>query len=153
MAGFIDSEVSVEDNTKEEDEFCDSDLDSLNSFTDDENDDIDNDRTFHQKFENMTNSVDDVLKEEYDKSITDIDKIDFCETSGEEIEKDDFKDTEKRIEKFKETLFSLSKNDGNNENYNYLVNIEQKIDLGRINELKEVIDNNLFDQLNQKNLI
>ena len=153
MAGFIDSEVSVGDNTKEEDEFCDSDLDSLNSFTDDEDDDIDNDRTFHQKFENMTNSVDDVLKEEYDKSITDIDKIDFCETSGEEIEKDDFKDTEKRIEKFKETLFSLSKNDGNNENYNYLVNIEQKIDLGRINELKEVIDNNLFDQLNQKNLI
>ena len=81
MAGFIDSEVSVEDNTKEEDEFCDSDLDSLNSFTDDENDGIDNDRTFYQKFENMTNSVDDVLKEEYDKSITDIDKIDFCETS------------------------------------------------------------------------
>ena len=106
--------------------------------------------------------VDDVLKEEYDKSITDIDKIDlsnFWKTSEEETEIDDFKDTEKRIEKFKETLFPISTNDDNNENYNSLVNaiffarrfnIEQKTDLCSINELKEVIDNNLFDQSNQK---
>ena len=63
MADFIDFEISVEDNTKEEDEVCDSDLDSLNSFTDDETDDIETDRTFYQKFENVTNSVDDILKE------------------------------------------------------------------------------------------
>ena len=106
--------------------------------------------------------VDDVLKEEYDKSVTDIDKIDlsnFWKTSEEETEIDDFKDTEKRIEKFKETLFPISTNDDNNENYNSLVNaiffairfnIEQKTDLCSINELKEVIDNNLFDQSNQK---
>ena len=106
--------------------------------------------------------VDDLLKEEYDKSITDIDKIDlsnFWKTSEEETEIDDFKDTEKRIEKFKETLFPISTNDDNNENYNSLVNaiffairfnIEQKTDLCSINELKEVIDNNLFDQSNQK---
>ena len=106
--------------------------------------------------------VDDVLKEEYDKSITDIDKIDlsnFWKTSEEETEIDDFKDTEKRIENLKSMLFPISTNDDDNENYNSLVNaiffairfnIEQKTDLCSINELKEVIDNNLFDQSNQK---
>ena len=97
MAIFIDFEVSIEDNTKEEeDEVCDSDLDSLNSFIDDDNVDIENDRNFNQKFENVTNSVDDVLKEEYDENIGEIDKIglsNFFETSEKEREIDDFEDT------------------------------------------------------------
>ena len=111
MTDFIDFEVSVEDNNQNEekdDEVSDSDLDSLKSFIDD-NDEIENDRTFYQKFENVTTSIDDVLKEEYDKSIIDFQKIDvshFCKTSEEEIEIVEFKDSEKRIEKFKETLFS-----------------------------------------------
>ena len=49
----------------------------MKSFIDD-NDEIENDRTFY----------DDVLKEEYGKNIVDIQKIDvsnFHETSGEEI--------------------------------------------------------------------
>ena len=100
MTDFIDFEVSVEDNNKNEekdDEVSDSDLDSLKSFIDD-NDEIENDRTFYQKFENVTTSIDDVLKEEYDKSIVDIQKIDvsnFCETSEEEIEIDELKTLKK----------------------------------------------------------
>ena len=128
MTDLIDFEVSVEDNNKNEekdDEVSDSDLDSLKSFIDD-NDEIENDRTFYQKFENVTTSIDDVLKEEYDKSIVDIQKIDvsnFCETSEEEIEIDEFKDTEKRIEKFEETLFQVSMgNDDDENNYNSFVN-------------------------------
>ena len=80
MTDFIDFEVSVEDNNQNEekdDEVSDSDLDSLKSFIDD-NDEIENDRTFY----------DDVLKEEYGKSIVDIQKTDvsnYCETSEEEI--------------------------------------------------------------------
>ena len=36
-----------------------------------------------------------------------------CETSEEEAEVDNFKDVEKRVEKFKETLFPVSlENDG-----------------------------------------
>ena len=103
MTDFNDFDVSVEDNKQNEekdDEVSDSDLDSLKSFIDD-NDEIENDRTFYQKFENVTTSIDDVLKEEYDKSIVGIQKIDvsnFCETSEEEIE----------IDEFKETLFSVS---------------------------------------------
>ena len=50
MVDLIDFQVSFEGNTKEEDEACDSDLDSLNAFIDDENDDIENDRTFYKKF-------------------------------------------------------------------------------------------------------
>ena len=100
MTDFNDFDVSVEDNNQDEekdDEVSDSDLDSLKSFIDD-NDEIENNRTFYQKFENLTTSIDDVLKQEYYKSIVDIQKIDvsnFCETSEEEIEIDELKTLKK----------------------------------------------------------
>ena len=109
MTDFIDFEVSVENknkNEESEDEISDSDLDSLKPFIDD-NDEIENDRTFYQSFQNVTTSIDDVLKEEYDKSIVDNQKIDvsnFCERS-EDIEIDEFKDTKKGIENLKKTFF------------------------------------------------
>ena len=71
MTDFIDFEVSIEDNnTNEEndDKVSDSELDSLKSFIDD-NDEIENGRTFYQTFENVTTSIDNVLKEKYDKSL------------------------------------------------------------------------------------
>ena len=79
MTDFNDFDVSVEDNSQNEekdDEVSDSDLDSLKSFIDD-NDEIENDRTFYQKFENVTTSIDHVLTKDYDKSIVDIGKIDI----------------------------------------------------------------------------
>ena len=130
----------------------------MKSFIDD-NDKIENDRTFYQKFENVTSSIDDVFKEKYDKSIVDIQKIDvstFCETSKEEIEIDKSKDTEKRIEKFKETLFPVSTendddddddDDDDENNYNSFVNaiffaitfyVEQKADLCRLAQSRKV---------------
>ena len=144
MTDFIDFEVTVEDKNKNErkdDKVSDSGLYSLKSVIDD-NDELQNDRTFHQNFENIYTSIDDVLKEEYDKSIVDIQRVDvsnFCETSEEEIEIDEFKDTEKRIEKFKEFLFPVSTdNDDDENNYNSFVNtrffairfnVKQKTDL------------------------
>ena len=83
MKDFNDFDVIVEDNNKNEeidDEFADNYLDSLKSFIDDI-DEMENDRTFYQKFERVTTSIDDALKQEYDKSIVDIQKIDvanFC---------------------------------------------------------------------------
>ena len=134
----------------------------MKSFIDD-NDEIENDKTFYQKFENVATSIDDVLKEENDKSIVDTQRIDvsnFCETSEEEIEIDEFKDTEKTIEKFKEFLFPVSTdNDDDENNYNSFVNtrffairfnVKQKTDLCSSAELKESVDNNLFIQLNQE---
>ena len=127
MTDFIDFEVSVEDKNKNEekyDEASNSDLDSLKYFIDDDDDDddddnvdeIENDRIFYQKFENVTTC--NVSKEEYDKSIVDIQKSDvsnFCETSEEEREIDEFRGTEKRIKKFKETLFPVSKDSDDDE--------------------------------------
>ena len=66
MTDFIDFEVSVEDNNKNEekdDEVSDSDLDSLKSFIDD-NDETENDRTFYQDFENITTFIGDISEEE-----------------------------------------------------------------------------------------
>ena len=95
MPDFIDFELSVEDNKNEEkdEEVSDNDLDSLNYFIDD-NDEVEDDRIFYQKFENATASVDDILTEEYDKLIAHIEKIEslsFCETSEEEAGVDNFK--------------------------------------------------------------
>ena len=68
-------------------------MDSLNSFVDDN--EVENDSAFYQKCENASNSIDDILKEEYDKSMGDIEKLELsniCETS--EGETDDFMDSE-----------------------------------------------------------
>ena len=90
----------------------------------------------------------------------DIEKIDlsnFCETSKEEGQIDEFEDTEKRIEKFKETLFPLPIDD--DENYNSFINAilfvlrfneEQKNDCCNLNALKHSLDNNLFTEYNQE---
>ena len=112
MSEFIDFEVSVEDtnqNLEEEEDDEVSDNDSLKTFIDDEK--MEGDRIFYYKFENVTASIDDVLKQEYEKSMDAIEKIDlsnFCKTSEEETQLDEFKDSKKRIEKFKETLFPVS---------------------------------------------
>ena len=159
MTDFTDFEVSVED-----DQVSNNDLDSLKSFIDD-NDGIENSRTFYQKFENVTIFTDDALKEGYGKIIVDIQKIDVsnvCKTSEEgiDVETDEFKVTEKTKEKVKETLFPVSTdNDDDGNNYNSFVNalffairfnIEQKTDLRSSDELNESVDNNLFIQLNQE---
>ena len=106
MAEFIDFEVSVNEQNQEEkqdgeNEISDSDLVSLKSFIG--GTEIENDTTFYQQFQNESICIDDILKEESDKSMGDIEKIDlfnFCEVSEKEGEIDQFKETEKRIEKF-----------------------------------------------------
>ena len=69
MAEFIDFEESAaEPNEKDkEDKVSDDDLDSLKSLIDDS--EVENDRTFYQQFENVSNCIDDFLKDDYDKSM------------------------------------------------------------------------------------
>ena len=93
----------------------------------------------------MKTSVDDILKQEYDKSIQDIDDIDLsnlCETSEEENKVDQFKESEKTVEKFTETLFTVSKTD---QNANSLTSailfyiryiLENKIDVCNVDNLQ-----------------
>ena len=97
MAEFIDFEVSVEKQYEKdkEGEVSDDDLDSLKSFIDDS--EVENDRTFYQQFENVSNSIADILKEEYDKIMgKKVELSNLCETSQGEGEVYDFKDSEKR---------------------------------------------------------
>ena len=150
MAELTDFEVSVEE--QNHDEVSDDDLDSLKFFIDDSQ--VENDTTSNQQLENVSNSINNILKEEYDKSIANIEKLELsnlCETSEEECEIDDFKDIEKRIYKFKETLFLVpgSKDD----NWNSFVNAifhagrfhnEQKTEFCSSQMLKESTDGNLF---------
>ena len=148
MSEFIDFEVSVEgtnQNLEEEEDNELSDNDSLKSLIDNEK--IKSDKTSYYKFENVTASIDDVLKQEYDKSMGDIEKVDFsdfCEISEEENHIDEFKDSEKRIKKFKETLFPVSSdNDVNQKSFINSIffviryDLEQKTELCNVNELKE----------------
>ena len=120
MAEYIDFEIEVSDteNTAKDGKDEVPSDDSLNSFINDSSDDDEkgNEESFYRKFDNMKTSVDEILKQEYDKSIQDIDDIDLsnlCETSEEENEVDQFKESEKRVEKFTETLFPISKTDQN----------------------------------------
>ena len=98
MAEFIDFEVSVEEQNEKDkqDEVSDDYLDSLKSFIDDS--EVENDRAFYQQFENVSNSINDILKEEYDKSMGNIGKLELsnlCETTEEEGEIDDLRTLKK----------------------------------------------------------
>ena len=88
------------------------------------------------------------MKEEYEKSLVEIENFDdfsnFCESSEEELgEVDEFKESEKRLEKFDETLFSTS-----DETINTFPNavlyavVTQKIDVcsnDKLNEANEKV--------------
>ena len=80
MAKYTDFEVEVSDTENaakdDEDEVCSDD--SLNSFVNDNSDDYEkgNEESFYRKFANMKTSVDEILKQEYGKSIQDVDDID-----------------------------------------------------------------------------
>ena len=110
MADFIYFETTTTDengtteieNDDEEDEVTDVD-----SFIDDN--EKDNDVSFYRQFENVDKSIDETLKEEYKNSLVEIENFNdfsnFCESSEEEIgEVHEFKDSNKRLEKFESTL-------------------------------------------------
>ena len=124
MAEYVDFEVEVSDTENMakdgEGEICSNN--SLNLFINDSSDDDEkgDEESFYRKFDNMKTSVDEILKQGYDKSIQVIDDIDLsnlCETSEEEDEVDQFKENEKRVEKFTETLFPISKTDQNSNSF------------------------------------
>ena len=117
MAHFIDFQVGVENPTDDPDVEVSQYWDSLKSFIDDGEDDAVG-RGFYHKLENSNISVDETLEEEYKKSLVDMQNLEcsnFCETSEEEGEVDEFKHVEKRVDKFEETILQLP---SENENVN-----------------------------------
>ena len=103
MAQFIDFEVGVEEDIKEDDEVSDdSDLDSLSSFID--NEETDNDVNFYRTFNNVETGIEEKLKAEYEKGLEDIGNFDdisnLCESSEDEAEIDNFDTSAEKVKIF-----------------------------------------------------
>ena len=78
-----------------------------NSFIDDT--DQDTDVNFYRDFTNAENDIKQVLQETYEESLKDLNNFDeisnLCYGSEEDLEIDDFKNSEVDIKKFEDTLF------------------------------------------------
>ena len=103
MVQFIDFEVGVEEDIKEDDEVSDdSDLDSLSSFID--NEETDNEVNFYRTFNNVETGIEETLKAEYEKGLEDIGNFDdisnLCESSEDEAEIDNFDTSAEKVKIF-----------------------------------------------------
>ena len=153
MAEFIDFEAVVEteaetvtveeEENDEENQVCDVD-----SFLDDaekENDDVD----FYRQLENTNKSIDQTLQEEYELSLAEIENFDnfsnFCESSEDELGPvDEFKDSNKRLEKFEETLIPKSENHNTFPDvifYGVRFNVTEKSNICSDNDFQDEIEN------------
>ena len=113
MAEFIDFEgiikpeietVTVEEEENDEENEL-SDIDSFIYDIEKEDDDV----AFYRQLENINKLIDQTLQEEYDLSFTEIENFNdfsnFSESSEDELAPvDEFKDSNKRLEKFEGTL-------------------------------------------------
>ena len=161
MADFINFEVSVEDEVQEEEnEVSDCDLDSLSSFTD--NEVTEHDVNFYRNFDNVETDIEQTLKDEYDKSLEEIDDFDeisnLCESSEDEAEIDEFENAAEKVKCFGETLMPKTKPEEETEHNNFVKVIlyairfdkQNKTDICDKNDFKKVIDENLIDQLDEE---
>ena len=161
MADFINFEVSVEDEVQEEEnEVSDCDLDSLSSFTD--NEVTEHDVNFYRNFDNVETDIEQTLKDEYDKSLEEIDDFDeisnLCESSQDEAEIDEFENAAEKVKCFGETLMPKTKSEEETD-YNNLIKVilyaisfdkQNKTDICDKIDFKKVIDENLIDQLDEE---
>ena len=107
MAQFIDFEVDVEADAEENEvSDSDSDLGSLPPFI--HNQGNSNELSFYRSFNNVENDINETLKKEYENGLKDIGNLDeisnLCESSEEELEIDDFINSEEKIKNFIENL-------------------------------------------------
>ena len=159
MADFIHFETTTTDengtigieNDDEEDE-----VSEVDSFIDDNG--KDNDVSFYRQFENVDKSIDETLKEEYENSLVEIENFNdfsnFCKSSEKGLgEVDEFKDSDKRLEKFESTLFPKSEEKHNSFPnsilYAFWFDITHKINACTDDEFKDVIEM-LFDKIDRE---
>ena len=162
MADFINIEVSVEDEVQEKEvnEVSDSDLDSLSSFID--NEETEDDVNFYCNFDNVETDIEQTLKNEYGKSLEEIDDCDeisnLSESSENEAEIDEFENAAEKVKCFGETLMPKTKPEEETEHNNFIKVIlyairfdkQNKTDICDKNDFKKVIDENLIDQLDEE---
>ena len=116
MAQFIDFEVDVEADAEENEvSDYDSDLGFLPPFI--HNQDNSNELSFYRSFNNVENDINETLKKEYENGLKDIENLDeisnLCENSEEELEIEDFKNSEEKIKSFTEKANEQEERDHN----------------------------------------
>ena len=113
MAQFIDFEVDVEVDAEENEvSDSDSDWDSLSSFID--NQENGNELSFYWSFNNVENEINETLKKEYEGGLKDTENLDeisnLRESLKEDLEIDDFKNSEEKIENLLKIYFQKRMN-------------------------------------------
>ena len=163
MAEFINFEVSVKDDKEHKkvsnNSDLDSDVDSISSFIDDE--EQGNDIDFYHNFNNVETDIEQTLKSEYDEGIKDLQDFDeisnLCQSSEDEAEIDNFEKASEKIKAFTESLLLNIESENGTEQNNFIRVIlyalrfdkTNKKDICEKNELKTVIDEKLIDQLDE----
>ena len=164
MAEFINFEVSVKDDKEHKkvsnNSDLDSDVDSISSFIDDE--EQGNDIDFYCNFNNVETDIEQTLKNEYDegvKDLQDFDKIsNLCQRSEDEAEIYNFEKASEKIKAFTESLLPNIESENGTEQNNFIRVIlyalrfdkTNKKDICDKNKLKTVIDEKLIDQLDKE---
>ena len=160
----IDFEVGVEVNIEENEKVSDnSDLDSLSSFTD--NEERDNDVSFYASFNNFEADIDETLQNIYKiQGLQDIENFDefsnLCESSEEKPEIDGFDNSAEKVKKISESLLPKSNLNDQIEHNSFIRAIlyairyekENKTDICDKNEFKNIIDDKSIEQLHKKNM-
>ena len=152
---FVDFEATAASDNEVGSEDEVSDVDSSKSVIDD-NIEVEEDRTYYRNFETVTKSVDETLAEELSESMREIENFDevsnFCKSSEEEGQVDEFKDVEKTIERFEETLHP-NREEKTINSFVYTIlfalrfDVSEKLDVCTENELQETIGSGLFLKL------
>ena len=126
------------------------------------NEETDNDINFYCTFNNVEAHIEETLKNEYEKGLQDIENFDeissVCESSEEEPEIDDFDTSAEKVKKFSESLLPKSNRNEETEHNNFIRTIlyalrhekQNETDIFNKNEFKNIIDEKLIDQLDEK---
>ena len=164
MADFINFEADVEGDYVEEVDFVNSehddevsnisDSDSLKSFID--NEEIKTDVNFYRHFNNIETDIEQTLEDAYNEALHDVEKFDeisnLCESSEEEFEIEDFKNSKENIKKFHENLFPKANIEQQKEHNQFVRAILYAIRFDKINE-KEICEKKDFEKSIDKKLI
>ena len=159
MADFINFEADVEGDYVEEVDFVNSenddevsnisDSDSLKSFID--NEEVKTDVNFYCHFTNIENDIEQTLEDAYD--VEKFDEIsNLCESSEDEFEIDDFKNSKKNIKKFHENLFPKANTNQEKVHNQFVRVILYAVRFDRTNE-KEICGKQEFEKSIDKKLI
>ena len=169
MADFINFEADVEGDYVEEVDFVNrehddevsniSDSDSLKSFRD--NKEVKTDVNFYRHFNNIETDIEQTLEDAYNEALHDAEKFDeilnLCESSEDEFEFDDFKNSEENMKKIHENLIQKANTDQKKEHNQFVRAIFYAIRFDKTNEkyfcekqqFEKSIDQKLIEQLGQ----